>query len=59
MGDIFAEPVHTEFIIDEDHPLSVDQVRISIFGSEFLLDPDQAEDLVTDINQSLFEIEGK
>lgn len=51
----FAEAVETEFEFDDDY-FTVKQVRLSIFGQEFLLDPDQAYDLKVDIANALEEI---
>lgn len=55
---IFAEEVETEFQID-DEILHTRQILIHILGSEFILDPDQADVLLSELTESLYKNEGK
>lgn len=55
---IFAEEVETEFQID-DEILYARQIVVNIFGSEFILDPDQADVLLSELTESLYKNEGK
>lgn len=55
--ETFAEPIVSTFDVGDDEMLEVKQVRISLFGYEYMLDPDQAETLVEQIKDSLKEME--
>ena len=53
--EVSAEVEEQLFEYEDDY-FTVKQVRVNIFGQEFYLDPDQANDLKVDIANALEEI---
>lgn len=57
---IEVEVVDSEFLVnEEDIPLVVKQIKISLGNSEVILDPDEVFDLIRDLNDAVDESEGR
>lgn len=54
---VFAEPVRKSFLLDDETDYIVAQVRVSILGNEYFLDPDQANALARDLTHALEDLD--